>query len=67
MAACATGRLSAVKMLVKLGARLAYFKENGIALTAFEAAKHHPAIVRWLLVGRLMEHPKLLCNEASKV
>jgi ankyrin repeat protein len=67
MAACAIGRLPAVKMLVRLGARLAYIKENGIALTAFEAAKHHPAIVRWLLVGRLMEHPKLLCNEASEV
>jgi ankyrin repeat protein len=66
MGACALGRLPAVKMLVRLGARLAYFREDRIVLTAFEAAKHHPAIVRWLLVGRLMEHPKLLCNEAPK-
>ena len=59
MAACATGRLATVKLLVARGARTSYVKD-GQAYSAFTAAKHHPQIRRWLLVGRFMEGPKLL-------
>ena len=59
MAACATGRLKAVKVLVARGARTSYVKDGQI-YSAFLAAKHHPAVRRWLLVGRFMEGPKLL-------
>lgn len=59
MAACATGRLAAVKLLVARGARTSYV-ENGQFFSAFTAAKHHPQVRRWLLVGRFLEGPKLL-------
>lgn len=61
MAACALGRIDAVKMLVGVGARVCYVKD-GILVTALDAAKYHSTIIRWLLVERFMEHPKLLCN-----
>ena len=59
MAACATGRLAAVKFLVARGASTSYVKD-GQVYSAFIAAKYHPKVKRWLLVGRFSEGPKLL-------
>ena len=59
MAACATGRLAAIKLLVARGARTSYVKD-GEVYSAFTAAKYHPQVRRWLLVGRFLEGPKLL-------
>ena len=59
MAACATGRLAAVKVLVARGAKTSYVKD-GQVYGAFAAAKYHPQVRRWLLVGRFMEGPRLL-------
>lgn len=59
MAACATGRDAAVKSLVARGARTSYVKD-GEAYSAITAAKYHPPVRRWLLVGRFQEGPKLL-------
>ena len=60
MMACATGRLTAVKLLVARGARTSYVNDDGILYSAFAAAKNFPLIRRWLLVGRFSEGPKLL-------
>ena len=60
MAACATGRLAAVKLLVARGARTSYVKHGGQVYSAFTAAKNHPRVKRWLLVGRFVEGPNLL-------
>lgn len=59
MAACATGRDAAVKSLIARGARTSYVKD-GEVYSAFTAAKYHPPVRRWLLVGRFQEGPKLL-------
>lgn len=59
MAACAVGRLAAVRLLVARGARTSYVKD-GQTYSAFLAAKYHPEVRRWLLVGRFLEGPKLL-------
>ena len=59
MGACATGRLKAVKILVAKGAKVSYTR-GGETVSALRAAKHHPEIVRWLLVGRLMESRGLI-------
>ena len=59
MAACATGRLAAVRLLVARGARTSYVKDAEV-YSAFAAAKYHPPVRRWLLVGRFQEGPKLL-------
>ena len=59
MAACATGRLAAVRLLVGRGARTSYV-ERGRTFGALAAARHHPEIRRWLLVGRFLEGRKLL-------
>ena len=59
MGACAIGRLAAVKLLVARGARTSYMQDGQI-YSAFLAAKHHPDVRRWLLVGRFVEGPKLL-------
>ena len=59
MAACAAGRLAAVRLLVARGARTSYVKD-GQTFSAFLAAKYHPEVRRWLLVGRFLEGPKLL-------
>ncbi|CAF9927994.1 MAG: hypothetical protein HETSPECPRED_006724 [Heterodermia speciosa] len=61
MGACATGRLKAVKHLVRRGARISY-TEDGQVFSALRAAKHFPDIVRWLLVGRYLDGPKLVTN-----
>ena len=62
MGACAAGRLLAVKLLVRKGAKVLYCNEHGRSFSALRAAKHFPEIVRWLLVGRCMEGPGLLTN-----
>lgn len=59
MGACATGRLAAVKLLVARGAKTSYVRD-GQFFSAFAAAKYHPEVRRWLLVGRFLEGPKLL-------
>ena len=61
MAACATGRLAAVKVLVVRGARTSYVKD-GQVISAYAAARHHPQVKRWLLVGRFLDGPKLLMD-----
>ena len=65
MAACATGRHAAVKMLVARGARTSYVKDGQI-YSAFTAAKYHPKVRRWLLVGRFLEGPKLLMQRTEE-
>lgn len=62
MGACASGRLQAVKLLVRKGAKMFYCNERGQNFSALRAAKHFPGIVRWLLVGRYTEGPGLLTN-----
>ena len=62
MGACATGRLQAVKLLVRKGAKMVYCNEHGRYFSAPRAAKHFPEIVRWLLVGRHLEGLGLLTN-----
>ena len=46
MAACATGRLPAVKTLVSKGAKLHYSKD-GITIRALDKVKHFPEIKHW--------------------
>lgn len=62
MGACATGRLAAVKVLVARGARTSYVRD-GQCYSALLAAKYHPEVRRWLLVGRFLEGPRLLTYE----
>lgn len=64
MAACATGRLAAVKLLVARGAQTSYVKD-GQLYSVLLAAKHHPEVRRWLLVGRFLEGPKLLTYDVE--
>ncbi|KAK4217524.1 hypothetical protein QBC37DRAFT_479716 [Rhypophila decipiens] len=66
MAACDYGRLSAVKFLVRRGARLAYFSRsqvdgNGTKMyrSAFQPARQHPGVLQWLLVRRHTEQMKI--------
>ncbi len=65
MGACAFGRLEAVKTLVRKGALIAYEK-NGQVISALRKARHFPEVIRWLLVGRFQEGPKLLTAEESQ-
>ena len=59
MEACAAGSFVAVKLLVSKGAKICYMKE-GRRVSALDAARHFSRIVRWLLVGRFTEGPKVL-------
>lgn len=59
MGACAIGRLQSVKFLVAKGARTSYM-QDGKLYSALLAAKYHPEVRRWLLVGRFAEGPRLL-------
>ena len=59
MAACATGRLSAVKFLVTRDAKTSYIRD-GKVFSVIESAKLHPRVLRWLLAGRFMEEHRLL-------
>ena len=65
MAACATGRLSAVRVLVSKGAKL-YYTKDGSTIRALDKAKHFPEIERWLLVGRYIEGPRVLMKDDTK-
>ena len=57
MGACAAGRLEVVKILVRKGARTSYTAEEGKVVNVLDAARLHPKITRWLLVGRFAEGP----------
>ncbi|KAL8375571.1 hypothetical protein RB599_002048 [Gaeumannomyces hyphopodioides] len=63
MAACSHGRLEAVKVLVRSGARVAYVKRPPggppVIQNALEHARGFPEIVRWLLVGRYTDQGKI--------
>ncbi|EJT68530.1 hypothetical protein GGTG_13899 [Gaeumannomyces tritici R3-111a-1] len=69
MTACSHGRIEAVKILVRSGARVAYVKrppgeDDGgdgtpVIQNALEYARGFPEIVRWLLVGRYTEQGKI--------
>ena len=59
MGACVIGRLASVKFLVAKGAKTSYM-QDGQLYSAFVAAKNHPEVRRWLLVGRFSEGPTLL-------
>ena len=59
MGACAIGRLEAVKILIANGASTLYSKDGEI-FSALRAAKNHPKIVQWLLVGRFLETLRLI-------
>ena len=61
MGACATGRLEAVKALVRKGAKTSYIKDDEV-FSALSVAKHHVKVRQWLLVGRFMEGPLLIKN-----
>lgn len=58
MAACSSGRLESVKILVRHGAAISYLWKNGIR-SAVDAARNHKAILAWLLVDRFTEQRKL--------
>lgn len=60
MGACAAGRFAVVKLLVPKGARISYQKD-GTTISALDAAKHFPKIVRWLLVERYTMGPRRIC------
>ena len=64
MAACAAGRLPAVKCLVSKGAKL-YYTKDGSTICALDKAKHFPEITHWLLVGRYTEGPRLLTKDGT--
>ncbi|KAL6716642.1 hypothetical protein ACLMJK_006210 [Lecanora helva] len=61
MGACATGRLEALKILVALGTKTSYVRD-GEVVSALRVAKNHPDIIRWLLVGRFSEAPRLITS-----
>jgi ankyrin repeat protein len=67
MAACAIGRLPAVKYLVRAGAKMVYTKD-GKFVTAVRAARYFPLVIRWLLAEQYTEQFKieLLSAETSK-
>jgi ankyrin repeat protein len=67
MAACVTGRLPAVKYLVRAGAKMVYTKD-GKFVTAVRAARYFPLVIRWLLAEQYTEQFKieLLPAETSK-
>ncbi len=64
MGASAFGRLEAVKFLVRNGALIAYEKNREV-VSALQKARHFPDVIRWLLVGRFQEGPKLLAAGQS--
>ncbi len=59
MMACEAGRLDAVKLLISKGASTDVF-ENGAPACILDMARYHPEVVRWLLVGRFRDHPKMI-------
>ena len=65
MAACTTGRLAAVKLLVARGARTSYTKD-GQVYSVLTAAKYHSQVRRWLLAGRFLEGPKSIMDKEAE-
>lgn len=63
MVACSTGRLDAVKLLVRKGAKLGC-NVTGKWVSAVDCASQHAAVLHWLLVGRYIDGPRLI-NPAS--
>lgn len=59
MAACAWGNLDAAKVFVRAGALLCYVNEEGVLRSAISAASRHQKVIKWLLVGRYTEQPKI--------
>lgn len=59
MAACAWGNLDVARRLVRAGALLCYVNEQGKLRSAISAASRYPKVVKWLLVDRHMEQPKI--------
>ena len=59
MGACESGHLRTIKILVRRGAVLLYLDKNGKEASALAFAKYHPRVVRWLLVSRHTEQPRL--------
>lgn len=56
--ACAAGRLSCVKLLVRRGAAISYCKD-GTVWNGVRAAERYPEIVAWLLCGRFTSQKAL--------
>ncbi|KAF5005773.1 hypothetical protein FDECE_7802 [Fusarium decemcellulare] len=67
MAACKVGRIDAVKFLVRCGARLDYFSKTQGFRSACLAAKSHPRIIHWLLVGRHSDQLKITAPNPGEV
>ncbi|POS69954.1 hypothetical protein DHEL01_v211651 [Diaporthe helianthi] len=59
MAACAWGNLDAARCLVRAGALLCYVNDEGVQRSAISAASRHQKVIKWLLVDRHGEQPKL--------
>jgi ankyrin repeat protein len=60
MYACSFGRLEQIKTLVRRGARLDYVDSNGRYHSGILSARLYPNIIRWLLVQRFQDQPKLV-------
>ncbi|KAL1585185.1 hypothetical protein WHR41_06424 [Cladosporium halotolerans] len=58
MAACKSGHLEMVKMIVRIGAILSYSKD-GELVSAFKAAQSHPMILNWLISKRFTDQGKI--------
>lgn len=58
MAACSSGHLESVKILVRHGAAISYIGKDGIR-SAVDTARNHKAVLAWLLVDRFSEQGKL--------
>lgn len=59
MYACSLGRFEQIKILVRRGAILSYVDNAGRYHSAVLSARQYPNIIRWLLVTRFQDQPKL--------
>ncbi|KAI0023823.1 hypothetical protein F4780DRAFT_24697 [Xylariomycetidae sp. FL0641] len=64
MVACRLGRLEIIRDFVRRGARISYRNDEGQMRSGIAAAHQHPRIVRWLLVDRHTDQPRL-CPEPA--
>ncbi|KAH8897603.1 ankyrin [Thozetella sp. PMI_491] len=62
MTACNYGRLDVLRTLVRAGARVRYDTNDGRCHSVMLAGRRHPAIIRWFLVERFTEQPRLEYN-----
>lgn len=62
MIACASGRLDAVKLLVRRGAAISYMGKQGLT-SAMIAGRRSKAIIAWLLVGQFNEQKRLKLDD----